>query len=293
MKTRVSSDERYLVWINGQSNLSIVNISDFTSKEIRFFWKYQNFEMLATSAAINHDATRIVGIGFMDQPRQFQTLHIYDGSDAVTIFETGDVVPEVKAWVCIEVNIEGDVFFVGGSSHTNFDSSEGHLMAFTFDENADIINQHKFGRETGLKVVNCLRRHPEGNILFAGCHGALAVVLWHKKCFSLIKTIKNVVASPITDIAYNFNAVYCVSDHNKAMIVFFDDGKGAISTRDPSLRQEPHGRYKSAIGDGTLAENYRNRTRIPPKHGHLFRDYDIRQINLPGGIINVIFSRDA
>ena len=255
--------------------------------------------MLATCTAIDNNATRIAGIGFIEHPVEFQTIHIYDGSDAVTIFETNDVDPEVKAWVCLESSIEGDVLFVGGASGTNFDSSDAFLLALTFDENADTLAKQRFGSETELKVINSLRRHPEGNILFAGCQGFLAVILFHNSRFHLIKKVKNVIGNPITDIAYNFNTVYTVCDHDRAMIVYFDEDD--LKSRDPALREKPHGMYRGAGGPTivrqpsprksyTLAQKYRARDSIAPKYASMFRDYDIRQINLPGGKFFLIFS---
>lgn len=287
MKTRVSGDERYLVWINGASNLSIVNISDFTSKEIKFFWRYKNHDVLATCAALNHDATRIVGIGLVRGGSEFQTLHIFDGSDSVTIFESTDITPNVQAWVCLEVSIEGDIFFVGGASSPDFSTSVGHLMAFTFDENAELLYNMKFGHETGLGVVNSIRRHPEGNILFIGCRSALGVVLWHKDKFFLLNTIPSTSPTLITDLAYNHNTVYAVSEGNQAMAVNFDynipraSGSRNIEAP-PQIRAAPG-------GANTLAQQYQARESIPPKHAHLFRDYDIRQINLPNGKKNIYF----
>jgi len=67
------------------------------------------------------------------------------------------------------------VFFIGGAQSRSFNNGEAFLAALTFDENAELINFSRFGK---FYCINSLRRHPDGNILFAGTKGYLAVILW-------------------------------------------------------------------------------------------------------------------
>jgi hypothetical protein len=42
-------------------------------------------------------------------------VHVYDGGEGVSIFEANDIIPEVNAWLCLEVSKAGDVFFLAGA----------------------------------------------------------------------------------------------------------------------------------------------------------------------------------
>jgi hypothetical protein len=154
----------------------------------------------------------------------------------------------------------------------------------TLDDEAELINYARYGQDTGFHCVNTLRRHTEGNILFAGCFGRIAVVLWAGDQFHLIHVIQNVVNKPLTDLSFFKNALYGVSDHNRGLACYFDDRY--VRGRDPRGPEKAHGMYRNLPKTGssnTLADEYRMRARIDPKYGHLFRDYNIQQIELPGG----------
>ena len=287
-------------------------MDDFTSKEVKYFWRYKNFDALATCAVVNTDATRIAGIGFMEGPKEFQTIHIFDGSDAVTIFDTLDIVPEMEAWICLEVSVEDDVLFIGGASSSDFNTSEAYILALTFNESADVIKVQNFPKETKLRVINSLRRHPEGNILFAGCKGYLAVLFWYEGEFILINRIKNIIDNPITDISILNNAAYTVCDHNQGMVVYFSDEE--LRNRDPSKRERPHlqynrsgnkdrdgrdkrsgrggrdGRRSPPKGKSIVAQKYRRRQPMPPKYSHYFRDYNISAIDLHNSNLRINYS---
>lgn len=88
-------------------------------------------------------------------------------------------------------------------------------------------------------MFSSLRRHPESNVLFAGCFGWLAILLWAGNDFHLIQKIKNIVPSPISDIDVKINrkSVYTVCDHTQGMAIYFD--KSFIHKRDHRKNPTP------------------------------------------------------
>ena len=178
IQTRVGDDDRYMIWLRGESEISIVNTREFSARHINNFWNYKGVDAKAIAAAIDAEATRLVGIGFIPGSNETQTIHIYDGGDGVSIFEGFDVLPEVEAWLCCEVSSDGEVFFLGGSQFRNFMNGDAYLCAMTFDDEAELINYARYGKDTAFHCVNSLKRHPHANVLFAGSNGYVAVILW-------------------------------------------------------------------------------------------------------------------
>lgn len=94
MKTRVGDDDNYMIWMRGKHEISIVNTYDFSARHINNFWNYRGRDVNAVAAAIDPEASRLVGIGFMPGAGEVQTIHVYDGGDGVSIFEGYDILPE-------------------------------------------------------------------------------------------------------------------------------------------------------------------------------------------------------
>lgn len=65
VQTRVGDDERFMIWFRGEAEISIVNTMDFSARHINNFWNYRGVDARAIAAAIDSDATRLVGIGFL------------------------------------------------------------------------------------------------------------------------------------------------------------------------------------------------------------------------------------
>jgi hypothetical protein len=74
-----------------------------------------------------------------------------------------------------------------------------------------------------LHTISSLRRHTEGDILFAGCLGKIAVLLWAFQQFHLVNLIPFWSPNPVTDICFEGNAIFAVGDSNKGVAVYFDD----------------------------------------------------------------------
>lgn len=111
--------------------------------------------------------------------------------DGVTVFEANDIVEGVQNWVCLESSIDADVFFIGGSSTTNSANSIAYLAALTFDDNADLVTYSKYDHNHQFYIINALRRHPDGNVIFAGTQNHVVVVLWAEDEFHLISKLNN------------------------------------------------------------------------------------------------------
>lgn len=153
----------------------------------------------------------------------------------------------------------------------------------SFDDEAELINFARYGEDTGFHCINSLKRHPDGNILFAGCQGYIATILWAGDQFHLISSVQNSSNSPVTDLAFSKNSLYGVSDSDRGTALYFD---GRHEDRDPRGPEPPHGQYRDLPKTSnrmTLADQYRARPRTPAVNAGNFRDYDIQQIGLPGG----------
>ena len=134
-----------MVWMRGPSSISLVETNNFSAKHIHNFWNFRGVQALGQVVAIDPDATKAVGIGMVDGPTMYQTVHVFDGNDGVTAFEANDIVAGVSVWSSLESSIDGDVFFIGGAENENLSTGFAYLAALTFDENADLITYSKYG----------------------------------------------------------------------------------------------------------------------------------------------------
>ena len=96
IRTRTGVDNKYLLWLRGQSDLSIVNLEEFSARHVNNFWNYKGKNMRALVGAINNEATKLVGIGCLPRSPHVQTIHVYDGGEGVSIFEGKDIIPQGK-----------------------------------------------------------------------------------------------------------------------------------------------------------------------------------------------------
>ena len=263
------------------------------------------------AVALDPSAKKVVGIGEITQPYTQQTVHVFDGQDGVTVFEANDIVAGVENWVCLESSIDGDVFFVGGSSHTNLQNSVAYLAALTFDENADLVTYSKYDNMHQFFIINALRRHPDGNILFAGTKNHLVVLLWAEDEFHLISKLNNHSQGPVTDLCFNQNAVYTVCENTKGQVFYFDRnyvqgrtnqpmGNGMVAKHNQNLDNSINYEIESVrsypdnktVGSGNqrgsqllpqneMAMIYVQKPRKPARNKSLFMDYTIKQVGIP------------
>ena len=279
MKTRTGDDDDYMVWLRGGSDVSIVNTQEFQARHINNFFAYRDRDVRALAAAIDRDATKLVGIGYLPYEDNRQTVHVYSGLNEAAVYDGDRIIPGCGAWLCLEVSSFGEVFFLGGAETLDFEFGDAFLAAITFDESAEVVNYARYGPDMGLHCVNCLKRHPDGNLLFAGCLGKIAILLWAGDQFHLIKVIPNIVNKPVSDLSYAAGALYGVCEFNRGLVCYFDDRYLKQRTGPaPPVGLETGRRLSggSAQMDGL----------VEPRHRDMFRNYDFSQINLPGGNFN-------
>lgn len=96
LKTRTAEDDSYIVWMRGVSEISIVNTMDFSARHINNFWNYRGEDARGLAVALDKNATKLVGLGYLPGGRDLQTVHVYDGGDGVSIFEAHEVIPDGK-----------------------------------------------------------------------------------------------------------------------------------------------------------------------------------------------------
>lgn len=94
MKSRTGEDDSYMIWLRGVSDISIINTMDFSARHINNFWNYRGEDARGLAAALDKGATKLVGLGYMPGRQEYQTVHVYDGGDGVSIFEADDLIAE-------------------------------------------------------------------------------------------------------------------------------------------------------------------------------------------------------
>lgn len=249
-------------------------------------------------------------------------MHVFDGSDGVTVFEANDIVEGVENWVCLESSIDGDVFFIGGSNSSNTNNSTAYLAALTFDENADLVTYSKYDQMHQFYIINALRRHPDGNIIFAGTKNHLVVILWAEDEFHLISKLNNHSQGPLTDLCFHQNAVYTVCENAKGRVFYFDKnlvqgrtnspmGNGMVpkhnSLPDNSVNYEiesvrsypenrtngsgnPRNSQSQQLPQNEMAMIYTQKPRKNARNKNLFMDYTIKQVAIPNSNVWISLS---
>jgi hypothetical protein len=199
-------------------------------------------------------------------------------------------------WESLEINYDEDTFFIGGGD----DRSNAYLLAFTLNEDADLIRERLL---PGRKSISALRRHNEGEILFAGAFKTVFVLFYHQKQFYLLNEVQLPIDRPTRDIAFNPNEaeLYTVHDFDKGVVVYFE-GK-SLNTRNPANNVAPTKRTKRKLGQappappapkrleptpydplnqGYLTYDERlKQVKKPPMHAASFKDFNVKQIQLP------------
>lgn len=124
--------------------------------------------------------------------------------------------PEVKS---MEVSIHQDVVFIGGGE----DNSTGvaKIAAITFESEPKLITECEIGSES-MNCVYCLRRLKEGNILFAGGFGSIAILFFEKTKFITLNIIEDALTDEICDLRFLDGNLYALSpaDEEMAKITF-------------------------------------------------------------------------
>lgn len=198
----------------------------------------------------------------------------------------------VKFWNCLEISSEGDYFFLGGAEK---DSNTACVSAITFDECAELISEKKFSN-LNLKEITCLKRHLEGNVVFAGAFQSLLILLWAEEAFSVVNVIETFDNSIVRDIAYKLNSVYLVFGDNRALALYFDDNliRGRDPKVQPKFQEVSSNRRRSfvrrrSVGSLKKISSYLVEPKSPVllfetnQSSKLFNRFIIKQIAIPGG----------
>lgn len=295
VRTRNSEDDNNLLWLSGPEHLSIVKTGTLTSNEIRNFWKFNGRNVLPVACAITPSGSKIVGIGSIDRSH---TLHYYDGSDSVVIYQREDVHDKCRTWEALEINFDQDKFFLGGGD----DGLMGYLICFTLNENCDIVKERGF---PNARSISALRRHPEGDIIFAGSQRSVFVLYFQNNNFYLLNEIPLPIDRPVRDIAFSpiDQTLYTAHDYNQGGVIYFEDKmiKNRNSTPKPAplpprqIRklgvapvpikpQVVEATPYDPLNQGYLTYDQRLKlAKKPPTQASFFKDFAIKQINLPGG----------
>jgi len=290
IRTRVTDDDAGFVWLRSPTEISLVNIGDFSVKHIHNFWNFRGKDAKAVAVAVDSICKKVVGVGFSEGPASTYTIHVFDGTDGVTIFEANEVMPGIEQWSALEVSTENDVFFLSASQNQSRIGASSYLFALAFDEDAETINMARYGTAEGVSGIECMKRHPDGNVLFIGSTGVICIILWADKQFHFISKVSVSAGVPITDITFFDNILYCVFGTEEGTAIYFDPSYENMrdNSRKEQFRQmlphiEPvYQENESPSKRGPLADMYRSKARIEPQYAGVFSKHKVRQISMPG-----------
>lgn len=299
--TRNGDDDEYVLWLNHPEHLSVVKIINFSSSEIRSFWRLGNSIVTPVACCVSANGQKLIGIG---QIGNKHTLHYYDGSDAVSLFNQEDIHDKMDEWSALEIDLEQQAFFIaGGQKSTN----TGYIVVYSFDEDVNLIKEKRFPNIGSFSV---LRRHIDGDIYFAGAMQKIYVLFYHEKLIHELHVITLPIYSPIRDLSFNSNnqQLHVAFETDKVMWINFDEEE--VKSKSQIKPQPSLGYHKRKLGtnNGPPSATHSQRTikleptpydpiaqsslsypqrlklvKKPPQHFNSFKDFSIQQINLPGG----------
>ena len=226
IKTRYCDDSDYVLWMKSPTEMSIVDMGDFGEIPLPNFWTYKGLEVCCTAVAANETASKIAGIGFVQELNNIQTLHLWEIGSVLSIIEMKSIHRDCAAWLSIETSKDSKTVFIGGASNLSLTSEDAFLFAISFDQNATVQGFKRYNsQEADLNCVNVIRRYPyslEEDVLILGGSGLIIVTLFSQNQFHTIQKIQTFSANPICDIATSENILFAATGLQKAMCCYFD-----------------------------------------------------------------------
>lgn len=280
LRSRTCDDNQTVAWIRGSSHLSIVNVKTLKAKHINNFWVYNDLEAYCCEAAHSQINGRIVGIGVLPITPISYTFHIFDGTEHVFIFKDKDILENATGWSGLEICIDSSHFFTSASVKEN---KAVHLFAISLDGQALIKTHTLFGSEYSLEKIFSMRRHPEGDIVFLGCVGVIAISLWSNEGFYLINKIQTTQFRPVHDMSFYPGMLYFVNGTSVGEALYFD--KSLIVGRDLKFKELKSETLQKEGFQSPLKQYYASiKQEILPTLSHNYTTFKVQQINIPGGI---------
>lgn len=182
IKTRYCDDSDYVLWMKSPTEMSVVDMGDFGEILLPDFWYYKDFPVCCTAVAGDETATKIAGIGFVQELNNIQTLHIWENGGLINTLEMRSIHKDCAAWLSIEMSKDSKTVFIGGASNLSLTTEDAFLFALSFDEKATVQGFKRYSpREADLNCVNVIRRYPHGvedDVLILGGSGLILVSLF-------------------------------------------------------------------------------------------------------------------
>jgi hypothetical protein len=227
IKTRYCDDCDFVMWMKSPTEMSIVDMGDFSEKPLENFWKYQGHDVYGTTVAANVDATKIVGVGFVPGMKNIQTLHIWENGEELTVVEMRSIHKDVAAWLSVELSKDSNTIFVGGSQNLDMNTGDAFIFALNFHKDSKILGHKRYSpKEIDINCINEIRRHSNteiaDDVLILGGSKHILVTLYSNNCFHTIQDIQTFSQNPICDLAMSENNLYAVCGLKKAMCCYFD-----------------------------------------------------------------------
>jgi len=287
MNTNASDSQDFILWIYGTSHIAIVDLRDLSVHKIEDFWLYNQVNSKALSAITDPTVSKIAGIGFIPGTSDNQTIHIYDGHDKVAIFETNQIISENEIWLSIESSLDGDIFFIGGTSEKDYDQEgDAFIAAISFNLTPKVASYERFDSESELHAISCMRRHPDGDLLFLGCVKKIAIVLWAGGEFHLLHTYNAFDNGAISDLSFLDESIYCINSDNYCAVLYFQDSfeleKQIPQSRITTGRDE---RYRNRVRSSELNLTSMNKDSLslqskPSIYKSMYKSFKIQQIEI-------------
>jgi hypothetical protein len=115
----------------------------------------------------------------------------------------------------MEVSLQQDVLFLGGG----VDDAGGvaKLAAVSFGPETATIVESEIGED--LCCIYSVKRLKEGNLLFAGGFGGVAVVFFEDNKFVQLCSVSDILEDEISDLKFFEGSLYCVSPANEEIAI--------------------------------------------------------------------------
>ena len=124
----------------------------------------------------------------------------------------------------IEFSSKGTIIFVAGGDENKQEGAS--IAAVKFSSNIKLINE--FQIKDGGNLVYSLKRHENGNILFAGTTSKIFILFFDGAVFDTIAEYSNLPLDSITHLQNLDEELYCASPERECLLKLIYASKGVI-----------------------------------------------------------------
>lgn len=195
---RHSHDELFMPWIKGPGQLSLMAIKDFSMKEVKdFFCQEGETNVIPLTCVSNAEGDRLFGTSFSSGKMR---LSVWERSSYARYFNLPELfsncnigLNEVGIVLTTEVNLEGNVLFIGGSTTFDFKRGAAIIQAINFNNKLSYITDNLMN-EAKNKFVSKIKRIDNTNKLLVSTCRSIYIYLYKNQLFNFITEIKDLLS---------------------------------------------------------------------------------------------------